>query len=266
MSGRLEISGLAVRIGRATLLEGVDLSLSPGEFIALVGPNGAGKTTLIRAALGLVRPFEGIVSIDSTDVGALGGRERAAAMAWLAQQALISEPLTALELTQAARFRFDEDFSQSRERAMKALERAGAEEFANRPVTRLSGGEQQRVAVAAMLAQEAPLLLLDEPANHLDAGHQIELYRLVGELWREGHGVLCITHDVNLLHHAAQERAAEVRVAGLREGRKEFELALNDATLPGALGRLLGVRIETVDVDGRRLMLPTTSTAHGGGQ
>jgi iron complex transport system ATP-binding protein len=184
MTEPLDIRSLGVRAGSKSLLEGIDLKVGERDFVALIGPNGAGKTTLLRAALGLAVPAEGSVSLGGHDPRKLRGRERAALAAWLPQQALAAEPITALELVTAARFRFSESHADSRRAAHMALARVGASEFALRPVTQISGGEHQRVALAALIAQEAPLMLLDEPANHLDPGQQIGIYKLIGELWR----------------------------------------------------------------------------------
>src|SRR4029079_7367241 len=96
----------------------------------------------------------------------------------------------------------------------------GAAALVARRVTELSGGELRRVAFASLLAQEAPLALLDEPASYLDPARQIELYALVGRLWRSGLGVLWVTHDINALAHAVEEgEAARARIVGLKNGQ-----------------------------------------------
>lgn len=250
MPTELALNDVAVEAGGKRLLDGVTLRVKEGEFVALVGPNGAGKTTLLRAALGLM-PASGNVLLNRKPVRAYSGRERAGLVAWLPQQALITESLTALDLVAGARYRFNESRSSADAAAREALQRAGAEKFEQRFVNTLSGGEQQRVAVAAMLAQEAPLLLLDEPANHLDPGQQIALYRLFGELWRRGKGVLCITHDVNLLAHAGKG----VRVAGLKEGKLAFELPDNAEDLPAKLEYLFSTPFTSIETKTRRVLI-----------
>jgi iron complex transport system ATP-binding protein len=258
----LDLDQVTVRAGRATLLDGVSLSLAAGELVALVGPNGAGKTSLLRTALGLLRPSAGKVMLGGRAVGALRGRERAAAAAWLSQHGVVLEDLTAIELVAAARFRFHEGRAATLAAARRALARVGATAWSDRIVRQLSGGEQQRVAFACLLAQEAPLLLLDEPANHLDPAQQIALYTLIGELWREGRGVLCVTHDVNLLAHAAHGRDAEIRVAGMHGGHLSFSSPLDDPGLGAALSRIFGVRIEALAHAGRRVFVASESE-HG---
>ncbi|MCP3104471.1 ABC transporter ATP-binding protein [Myxococcus sp. K15C18031901] len=256
MSALLEVSGATVRKGGRVLLDDVSLRVAPGDFVAVVGPNGAGKTTLMRVALGLQRPDAGRATVRGRDVSALSPRERAAFVAWLPQRVQVSEPITALEHVAAARYRFQEPRRRSEEAAREALSRVQAEALAARPVTELSGGEQQRVAVAALLAQEAPWVLLDEPANFLDPAQQLELYALVGRLWRAGKGVLCITHDINVLAHALEPGAAgRLRVVGLAGGRVAFESHYDAPELGAELGRVFGVRMGDVRVEGRRVFV-----------
>ena len=138
--------------------------------------------------------------------------------------------MTGRESGAAPRFRFRESHAESQRAAASALARVGASAYATRRMTELSGGERQRVAFACLIAQEARVLLFDEPANHLDPAQQLEVYRLLGELWREGHTIVCISHDVNLLQQLGD--SAEVRVVGLRAARVAFEARLSDPELP----------------------------------
>jgi iron complex transport system ATP-binding protein len=250
----LALDAVTVLIGKRKLLSDVTFRVRSGEFVAVVGPNGAGKTSLLRTALGLLAPTSGSVTIDGRPASTLHGRERAARVAWLPQQLAPSEPLTALEIVMAARYRFDEPRAQARKAAGAALERLKASALAGTRIDRVSGGERQRVALAALLAQEAELLLVDEPANHLDPGHQAETYRLLGELWAQGLGVVCVTHDVNLLAHAG--RPAELRLLGLHGGSPRFETPYADAELDQKLGALFGIAMGTFQAGPRRFVVP----------
>jgi iron complex transport system ATP-binding protein len=243
-----------VQWGGRAILSGVSLTLDPGDFLVLVGPNGAGKTSLIRAAVGLVQPTRGTLRLDGHDVAQMPHRKRAARVAWLPQLPVASEPYPALELVAAARYRFGESVAHSRGAARRALGRVGAAQLETRPITALSGGERQRVAIAALLAQEAPLLLLDEPANHLDPAQQLEIYRLLGSLWQQGVGILCVTHDVNCL--TVLPNADRARVLGLAGGRCQFELTFGSAELPDALSELFGVRMRVLEEGRQRAILP----------
>lgn len=251
---QLEVVDLSVRLGERTLLDGVTLRVAPGEFVALIGPNGAGKTTLLKAVLGLRTPTSGSVRVAGKSVEGLDARARAARIAWLPQHIRAEEPISSLESVAAARYRFRESHADSRRAAERALARVGATRYAERRVTELSGGERQRVAFACLVAQESNILLFDEPANHLDPAQQLDVYRLLGELWREGRSVLCINHDVNLLHQVGD--AARVRVVGLRAGRLEFDARLDAPALPEHIGDLFGVAMESVQGSDQRFIMP----------
>lgn len=251
MTGALALEDVGVERGGRALLSGVGLEVRPGELVALLGRNGAGKSTLLKVALGLIKPSSGQVRIGGQLVSRMSGRERAARIAWLPQHIAVNEELTAVELVVAARFRFDESHASAVTAARQAMARTGVAELDARAVASLSGGERQRVALAALLAQEAPLLLMDEPASHLDPAQQITTYRLIGELWRGGHGILCVTHDPNLFHHAlAGAPADQVRVVGLAAGAIAFECRLGDPAFARELSRTFGVRISTLRCEG----------------
>jgi len=250
----LQFADVSVRVGERTLLDRITLRVSPGQFVALIGPNGAGKTTLLKTALALRVPSSGSVCVGGASITKLDARKRAALIAWLPQHIRADEPLTSLESVAAARYRFRESHASSRRAAERALARAGASQFAERPITGLSGGERQRVAFACLIAQEAEILLFDEPANHLDPAHQLDVYRLLGELWREGRSILCINHDVNLLHQVGD--AAHLRVVGLRRGQLIFDAPLNAPALPERIGDLFGIEMDALDGSEQRWIVP----------
>ncbi len=250
----LEFQALSVKLRGRLVLDAVTFGVQRGDFVALLGPNGAGKTTLLKTALALRAPSSGQALVAGQPASMLDTRARAGAIAWLPQQIRADEPVSALESVAAARFRFREAHAQSLRAAERALSRVGASAHAGRPLTELSGGERQRVAFACLLAQEARTLLFDEPANHLDPAQQLEVYRLLGELWREGRTIVCINHDLNLLAHLGKPEG--VRVVALSGGRLAFEAALSDEALPAQLGALFGVHMAAVVSNGRRFIAP----------
>jgi iron complex transport system ATP-binding protein len=250
----LEFRELSVKLGERILLDRITLRVAPGEFVALIGPNGAGKTTLLKTALALRAPSAGSVLLGGRRLSSLSARARAAAIGWLPQQIRADEPVTALESVAAARFRFDESHAASRSAAARALSRVAASAYAERPITQLSGGERQRIAFAGLIAQEPEVLLFDEPANHLDPAQQLEVYRTLGELWREGHTLVCINHDVNLLHQVGD--AERLRVVGLRAGRIAFDARFADPELPAQLGALFGIRMDSLLSGQQRFIVP----------
>jgi len=250
----LEFSDLSVKVGDRMLLDRITMRILPGEFVALIGPNGAGKSTLLKTALGLRAPSSGSVRLAHSSVAELEAKRRAARIAWLPQHIRADEPVSSLESVTAARYRFRESHARSQRAAERALARVGASQYAQRRVTELSGGERQRVACACLVAQEAEILVFDEPANHLDPAQQLDVYRLLGELWREGRSILCINHDVNLLHQVGD--AARVRVAGLQGGRLRFETTFDAAALPERVGDLFGIEMESVQGSEQRFIVP----------
>lgn len=263
MSTGMIISDLRVAVGERTILSQLSLSIAPGECVALVGPNGAGKSTLIRAMLGLLPAASGTVQWQGQDVRRMRGQDRAAAMAWLPQHGIISEAVPVLEFVKAARFRFSESRADSLAAASAALADVGAAHLASQAVSTLSGGELQRVMVATLVAQDAALFLLDEPANHLDPAQQTAFYGMLRAQREAGRGVLCITHDMNLLGHLAAAQGAPdglgpdtVRVIGMADGQIAFDCALDDPGLTASLSTLFGLSLEAVQRGGRQYFLP----------
>ena len=250
----LRVEHVSLKRREHALLDDVSLTLEPGQLLALLGPNGAGKTTLLRCLLGLATPSTGRVLLDGDAISGLSPRQRAARVAWLPQHSQAAEELSALEVVMTARYRFDEPFAVTKREALSALARVSVAGVAERALATLSGGERQRVALAGLLAQATPVLLVDEPANHLDPAQQIDVYRLLGELWREGRSVVCVTHDINLLRHLGN--AERVRVAGVADGRLRFECGLDAPELAERLGLLFGVHMRALQLDADRVLVP----------
>lgn len=240
----LAVRGVSVRRGSSTLLDGVSFEVGAGDFVAIVGPNGGGKTSLLRAAVGLLPVDQGSVTLDARPLHAWRVRERAQRVAWLPQQALLSEPVAVDDVIAAARFRFDESPARASAVARRVLAEVGAAALQGRRVDTLSGGEQQRVALAALIAQDTPLVLLDEPANHLDPAQQAATYRWLGSLWHRGLAIVCVTHDINLLRYLGANAAP--RVIGVAAASVQFDLAYDSGQLQGALSRLFDVTVDRI--------------------
>ncbi|MGX1514288.1 heme ABC transporter ATP-binding protein [Streptomyces collinus] len=207
--------GLRVRLGGRPVLDGVDVEVGAGEVLALVGPNGAGKSTLLGALAADVPAAEGAVRIHGRPVADWSAHELALRRAVLPQSASLSFPFAVEEVVRMGRApwaggdREDEDEAAVAE-AMARTEVTG---FADRPFFALSGGERARVALARVLAQRAPLLLLDEPTAALDLRHQELVLRLCRKRARAGDAVVVVLHDLALAAAYAD------RVALLRSGR-----------------------------------------------
>jgi iron complex transport system ATP-binding protein len=200
---RLSCRGLALVVPDRTLCSGLDIDVVAGECWAIVGPNGAGKTTLLAALAGLRAPAAGTIAYDGTPLPALAARERARRRGWLPQDSVDHFPATVLETVLVGRHphlaRWQWETAADLERGRRALADVGLAGFETRQVGSLSGGERRRVALAALLAQDPELLLLDEPSSHLDLAHQIAVLDVLVHLAREhGKAIVMVLHDLHL--------------------------------------------------------------------
>ncbi len=184
------------------VLRGVSLALGAGELVGLIGPNGSGKSTLLRVLSGVVRPRAGEVLLYGRCLHELSPREIARSIAVVPQDTHVEFPFSVLEVVLMGRSPYLAGFSfedaEDLARARAAMERTGVAHLAHRTIQELSGGERQRVMLARALAQDTPILLLDEPAAFLDLRHVVEMYDLLRELLGEGKSVLTVLHDLNL--------------------------------------------------------------------
>lgn len=199
----LEIQNLHVNYGATPILQGVDLAVQPGEVVAVIGPNGAGKTTLIRAIGGPLPIKAGKILVNNQDLATLSADRRARLLAVVPQARQLPAEFSVAETVLFGRTPYLNWIGSSGAHDQIAVEQAmeltQILPLANRRVGQLSGGEQQRVLLARAIAQDAPLLLLDEPITHLDLQHQTALLNLVRRLALEKKlAVLMVLHDLNL--------------------------------------------------------------------
>lgn len=199
----LEARGLVCGYDGRRVLEGVDLALQQGEFAGLIGPNGSGKTTLLRALTGRLPAERGEVLLDAVPIASLPRRMVAQRVAVVPQMSSPPFEFTVREIVAMGRTphlgRLQAERAEDRDAVAHALELTDTTALADRPVTELSGGEYQRVVIARALAQQAAIMLLDEPVSHLDIGHQAEILDLLTRLNRdEERTILYVSHDLNL--------------------------------------------------------------------
>jgi iron complex transport system ATP-binding protein len=242
----LAVDGVSVAYRRGSRLieavKHVSLSVLAGEVVGLVGPNGSGKTTLIRAITGGLKPSAGRIELEGEDVNRLPQAERARRVAVVPQNAALPDAFNALEVVLMGRtpyLRFlQNETSHDIEAARRAMEQTSTWDLADRAMGELSGGERQRVVLARALAQDTPLLLLDEPTAHLDIGHQGATLGLVRRLCvNEAKGVLAVVHDLTL---AAQYCD---RLVLLKDGEVAAEGACESTLRQDVLERVYGARV-----------------------
>ncbi len=197
MSPAIEVTDLTVAYQDKPVIWDVDLTVPPGVLMAIVGPNGAGKTTLIKAILGLIRPVAGHVLIYGKPY-----REQRALVGYVPQRGSVDWdfPTNVLDVTMMGRYGalgwIKRPGRAEREAALEALEKVGMRDYAHRQISQLSGGQQQRVFLARALVQDAPIYLMDEPFQGVDATTERAIVALLRELRSAGKTVVAVHHDL----------------------------------------------------------------------
>lgn len=247
----IELSGVALSVGGRPLLSRIDACIGSGEFVALLGPNGAGKTTLLRAIAGLHPIDAGSIALDGKPSQSLDSLERARRIAFVTGDEVLLDALAVADVVAIGRFAHHRWWEwQTRDADISAIERAlaavGMGAFAPRLFSTLSAGERQRVWIALGLAQETPILLLDEPTSHLDIRVAHEILALLRRLANAGKTVVCALHDVN------EAAAYADRIALLSEGTLLPPLTPEALLSDSVLDRVYGIGLERVRLpDGR---------------
>jgi ABC-type Mn2+/Zn2+ transport system ATPase subunit len=199
----IELDSLTVAYQEQIVLDSVSLAVYPGNFLALVGPNGSGKTTLLKAIVGLVTPFRGSVKVFGKPPRALGpDRQRIGYVPQITSVDL-AFPVSARDVVLMGRYgrvgMFRHPSAADRAAALRATERVGVSDLANRPLAHLSGGQRQRVFLARALANDPDLLLLDEPTAGVDALTTDAFYQLLLQLHLEGMTIVFVSHDPSVV-------------------------------------------------------------------
>ena len=250
----LEVTGLGLRAGGSArsrlLFAGLDLRVAAGECWVVIGPNGAGKSSLLGALAGVFAIDSGSVRIDGRLIADWPPTALASRRAWSPQFWSDPFPSTVAETAALAQgrsggWRHGLDDGTNAEVARR-LEELGLRALADADVQSLSGGERQRVAIATALLQGAPLLLLDEPASHLDPAHQRLLLAVLRRHAAAGGSVVASLHDLDLAWDLASHCVLLDGRGGAVSGRRD------DVLVAGALAEVFGVAIEAIDVRGAR--------------
>ncbi|RWR05724.1 ABC transporter ATP-binding protein [Paenirhodobacter populi] len=225
MSHRLMADTVTLRYEARVIAKDLSLGIRDGAFTAIVGPNACGKSTLLRALSRLLPPESGRIILDGKAISDLPTREVARRVGLLPQSPAAPDGVAVADLVARGRFPHQSllrQWSPADEAAVgSAMEATGIADLASRPVAELSGGQRQRVWIAMALAQETPILLLDEPTTWLDIVHQVELLELLSELNRQGRTIVTVLHELNLAFRYASHLVAMRDGAIVAEGKPE---------------------------------------------
>jgi len=251
----LAARGLSIGYDSRTVAAGIDLAVARGEVLCLLGPNGAGKTTLFKTLLGLIPPLAGDVMIGERLLGSLTRAELAKSMAYVPQAQVMEFAYTVLDLVLMGRTAHLGPFSapgrRDHERARAALADLGIADLADAEANRISGGQRQLCLVARALAQDAPLLVMDEPTASLDLGNRLLVLERVRALKAQNYGVVFSTHDPD------QARELATTVAVIAGGSLAAYGAPEDTVTGPILSAIYGVDVVVERTEsGRHVVAP----------
>jgi iron complex transport system ATP-binding protein len=218
----IEVRALDVRLQEKTLLSNISFSLNAGDYLVVVGPNGAGKSSLLKAMMGIIDINNGEILFHDLPLSAYPQRELARLISYVPQNSGRELPFAVEEFLKMSRYAHHSALSEWQPEDQAAVEDAlritNTAQFRQRQMATLSGGESQRVMIAAALAQQTPVMLLDEPTSYLDPHHQVEVHRVIARLNQQlGMTVIEVSHDIN---HAGQRGR---QVLALAEGEAAWQ-------------------------------------------
>ncbi|MDF2558430.1 MAG: transporter-like protein [Bacillales bacterium] len=200
-NARLLAESITIQYDHRVISKNLSIEIPEGSFTVIIGPNACGKSTLLRALSNLLKPSEGQVLLDGKNIHSYKSKEVAKKLGLLPQSSTAPEGITVANLVAHGRYPHQNLIRQWTEAdelaVINAMELTNTLELSNRFVDELSGGQRQRVWVAMVLAQQTPLLLLDEPTTYLDIAHQIELLELFKDLNEQGNTLIAVLHDLN---------------------------------------------------------------------
>lgn len=239
---KLHTENLTVHYGAQTVLDGLSLTLPAGKIIALIGPNGCGKSTLLNCFSRLLTPQSGAVLLDERSLSDFSSRQLARCLALLPQHHLTPEGITVRELVAYGRSPWISLWgrlsAEDNRRVNEAMAQTRISSLAGRRLTELSGGQRQRACLAMVLAQDTPLVLLDEPTTWLDLNHQVELMRLMEALKNQGKTVVAVLHDLNQASRYCDHLVV------LANGRVTAQGSPEEVMRPALLKAVFGVEAE----------------------
>ena len=248
----IDAHGVVVELGGRTVVDEVSLRVEPGEIVALVGPNGCGKSTLLSVLSGLRKPQHGHIQIAGHDVAHTAHRELARMRSVVTQHNRTDTPFSVAEVVEMGRYPWlrTPQASRSPEIIADAISRCDLEEIVDRPFTQLSGGQQARVSLARALAQQAPVMMLDEPTATLDIRHQEQVLEILAEHREDNAAILLVVHDLTLAAAYAD------RVAVMKDGKMLAFGATREVMTAELLSRTYDHPVEVFERETRLVVVP----------
>ncbi|SEO11141.1 ABC transporter ATP-binding protein [Actinacidiphila rubida] len=259
---RLVAESVTLAYDRRTVAEDLSVDIPDQSFTVIVGPNACGKSTLLRALSRLLKPQQGRVLLDGQAIGSLPARTVARTLGLLPQSSVAPDGITVAGLVARGRYPHQgllRQWSAEDERIVdESMSATGVQALADRPVDELSGGQRQRVWIAMALAQQTPLLLLDEPTTYLDIQHQIDVLDLCAELHEQrGRTLVAVLHDLN------QAARYATHLIAMRDGRIEAQGPPAEILTADLVERVFGVPCRIIDdpESGTPLVIPAARRA-----
>lgn len=255
-SSRLHVDAATIGYDKRVISTDLTVSVPDDSFTVIVGPNACGKSTLLRALSRLLRPSEGQVTLDGKSIASYKAKEVARRLGLLPQSSIAPDGITVADLVSRGRYPHQKLIRQwtetDEEAVIEAMAATGVGELSPRLVDELSGGQRQRVWVAMVLAQQTPLLLLDEPTTFLDIAYQIELLELFTDLHQAGNTLVAVLHDLN---HAARYGT---HLIAMKDGRVVAEGAPQDIVTAELVEEVFGLpcRVTPDPVTGTPMVVP----------
>ena len=251
----VDVESLSFGYSEKDIINNLSLRIREGEIVAVAGPNGSGKSTLLKLICGLLVPDEGEISIDKESLDALSHRALAEKVAYVPQQFHLQAPFTVFEVVMTGRHphvpMLAFETSHDKEMVHRVLEESGLSDMADRIFQTLSGGEQQRVCIAAALVQEPRLLILDEPTGGQDPANALVLMKRLHQLARDtGTAVIAAMHDLNLASYWFP------RILLLKDGKIYKDGRPGEVLIESTLSKVYSAGLRVIDVEGSATVLP----------